>query len=261
MSVLDRARALYGLTQAPFRVGRMGVTTAMGAAMFVTEERWQGMPYERRRSWVTWWADEMLRALAVEVVADPCSPRLGPVPEGGRVVVSNHRSMLDILVLLSRFGGHMLSRDDLAKWPVIGRLAAFSETLYVDRSSTMSGVASIRAVSDRLMERHTVTVFAEGTTWPDDEVRTFQPGAFVAVTRTGGEIVPVGLAYEGAHAVFFQEPFAAHAKRVATAPRTRVALSVGHPIAVERRSSKALGAMAHERVQGLVRRSRSLLAG
>ncbi len=246
------------LPRAPLRLARMAATTAVGATFFLSEERWKGLSYERRRSYVTWWSRAMLDALGVEVVEDFPQPPLGPVPEGGRMIVSNHRSMLDILVLLSRFGGHMLSRDDLAKWPVIGWLAGFSETLYVDRSSAVSGAASIRAVSDRLAERHTVTVFAEGTTYPDDEVRPFQPGAFVAITRSGGEILPVGIAYRGGHAIFFQEPFAAPAKRVLLAGRTRVALSVGHPIAVERRTSKALGALSHERVQSLVRRARSL---
>jgi 1-acyl-sn-glycerol-3-phosphate acyltransferase len=246
------------LPRAPLRLARMAATTVVGATFFLSEERWRGLSYERRRSYVTWWSRAMLDALGVEVVEDFPAPALGPVPEGGRMIVSNHRSMLDILVLLSRFGGHMLSRDDLAKWPVIGWLAGFSETLYVDRSSAVSGAASIRAVSDRLAERHTVTVFAEGTTYPDDEVRPFQPGAFVAITRAGGEILPVGIAYRGGHAIFFQEPFAAPAKRVLLAGRTRVALSVGHPIAVERRTAKALGALSHERVQSLVRRARSL---
>jgi len=190
---------------------------------------------------------------------DPGNPGLGPVPEGGRMVVSNHRSMLDILVLLARFGGHMLSRDDLRHWPLIGWLAGFSETLYIDRSSPSNGAASIREMSDRLAERHTVTVFAEGTTWPDDEVRPFHPGAFVAIARTGGEVVPVGLAYEGPHAIYFQEPFAVHARRVLLRPKTRVAVSVGRPIPVGRLTAKTLGAVTHERVQGLVRRARSIL--
>lgn len=259
MSPIDTLRTVYGATLAPMRLARMAAATGVGATMFLSEERWQGLSYERRRSYVTWWCATMLDCLGVDVVDDPASPRLPPPPEGGRMVVSNHRSMLDILVLLSRFGGHMLSRDDLARWPVIGWLAGFSQTLYVDRSSAASGAASIREVSERLLERHTVTVFAEGTTYPDDEVRPFLPGAFVAATRAGGEIVPVGIAYAGTHAIFFQEPFASHARKVLLRPRTRVALCIGAPIAVERRSSKSLASVTHERVQGLVRRARSLL--
>ncbi len=245
--------------RAPLRLARMAAHSGVGVSSFLTETRLRGMPWARRNAYVMRWSRQMLDGLGVDVLDDLPQPPPGAVPEGGRMVVANHRSMLDILVLLSRFGGHMLSRDDLARWPVIGPLAAIAETLYVDRSSAVSGAASIRAVSDRLLERHTVTVFAEGTTWPDDEVRPFQPGAFVAITRTGGEVLPVGLAYSTPDAHFFQEPFGAHAARVLTAPRIRVAVSTGHAIAVERQTSKALGARTHERVQGLVRRARSLL--
>ncbi len=259
MHPLEAIALAAALPRAALRIGRMAATTSVGATLFLSEERWMGLSYARRREYVMWWSRAMLDRLGVEVIEEFPSTPLGPVPEGGRMLVSNHRSMLDILVLLSRFGGHMLSRDDLARWPVVGWLAGFSETLYVDRSSATSGAASIRVVSDRLSDRHTVTVFAEGTTFPDDEVRPFQPGAFVAITRSGGEILPVGLAYEGRDPIFFQEPFTAHAKRVLFAPRTRVSMCVGAPIAVERRSSKALGALAHERVQSLVRRARARL--
>ncbi len=259
MQLTEALASPIALPRAALRLGRMTARTSAGAALFLSEQRWRGLSYERRRAYVTWWSRAMLDALGVEVIDDPPSPPPGPAPEGGRMIVSNHRSMLDILVLLSRFGGHMLSRDDLAHWPVIGWLAGFSETLYVDRTSAASGAASIRAVSDRLAEGHTVTVFAEGTTFPDDEVRPFHPGAFVAITRSGGEVLPVGLAYDGPHAIFFQQPFPEHARRVLLARRTRVALSVGRALPVGRRTSKALGALSHERVQALVRRARSLL--
>lgn len=258
-SLDDRLENALGVARAPVRAGALAAATAAGVAAFLAEERVLPMTYDRRHEYVRWWCRRALGALGVEAVADPASPALGPVPEGGRMVVSNHRSMLDILVLLERFGGHMLSRDDLARWPVVGWLARFPETLYVDRSSVISGAASIRDIADRLAERHTVTVFAEGTTFPDDEVRPFHPGAFVAAARAGGELVPVGLAYADPHAVYFQEPFARHAKRVLLARRTRVAVAVGEPIPAAGSTSKALGRVARERVQALVHRARSLL--
>jgi 1-acyl-sn-glycerol-3-phosphate acyltransferase len=259
MQLPDTIERITRSARIPLRTGAMFAFTGVGASAFLSEERWRSMPDDRRDAYVMWWSSWVLGTLGVEVVEDPASARLGPVPEGGRMIVSNHRSMLDILVLLARFGGHMLSRDDLGKWPVIGWLAGFAQTLYVDRSSPTSGAASIRQVSDKLMARRTVTVFAEGTTFPDDEVRPFQPGAFVAITRAGGEVVPLGIAYDGAHAIFFQERFGVHARRVLEAPRTRVAVSVGEPIAVERRTSKALSALTHARVQELVYRARGLL--
>src|SRR5688572_27601823 len=46
-----------------------------------------------------------------------------PRDERPRLVVANHRSGLDIAVMLSLFDAHMLSRADVATWPVLGKLA------------------------------------------------------------------------------------------------------------------------------------------
>jgi len=238
----------------------------------LTAETWALGPVEARRdAIVRRWAAAMLDALGVEVV-----PAHGPLARPwteafltrgmdhgtvGRVVVSNHRSMLDIFVLLAAFGGHFLSRDDLARWPVLGRLAPYAGTLYVDRSSRESGSAAVRAMIGRLRMGRSITIFPEGTTFPDDAVRPFHPGAFAAALRTGAPVVPVGLAYEGTHATFFQEPFVAHATRLLSAPRTRVSLAVGEPIATRGAGLRGVQQESQEAVQALVHTARNALRG
>ena len=98
----------------------------------------------------------------------------------GHLVVANHRSTADILVLLRTFGGRMVSRADLAGWPLVGAAARAVGTLFVDRSDAASGATAVRAIRTRLVAGDTVIVFPEGTTFPDDEVRPFHAGAFVA---------------------------------------------------------------------------------
>lgn len=237
-----------------------GVTVTLTSGMIV-EERARGYTPARRDRWVTRWARGLLRALAVEVVTAPGSwaPRAGDAPEGGRLVVANHRSIVDILVLLERFGGSILAKDEMRGWPLIGPLATRAGTLYVDRANPTAGAAAIRVVSDALSAGRTVGVFPEGTTFPGDEVRPFMPGAFVAITRTRGEVVPVGIAYEDPAAEYFQEPFGAHATRILTARRTRVGVAVGEPIPVGEKNIRAVTAAAQGEVQSLVRRARAAL--
>jgi 1-acyl-sn-glycerol-3-phosphate acyltransferase len=177
---------------------------------------------------------------------------------GGRLVVSNHRSMVDILVLLAAFGGHLLSRDDLGRWPVVGALARMAGTLFVDRQSASSGATAVRQMVERLRAGRTLGVFPEGTTWPDDPVRPFHPGAFLAVLRTGGVVQPVGLAYQSPHAVYFQEPFGAHARRLLQAPVTRVAIALGEPLPAEG-NARRLASRAEEAVGRLVTVARGML--
>ncbi len=177
----------------------------------------------------------------------------------GRLFVMNHRSGLDILVALGFLEARIVSRGDLAKWPVIGYLAARIGTLFVDRESTISGARVAGAMVRAVDAGRGVLIFPEGTTFAGDEVRPFRPGAFAVSKRTGAEIVPVGIAYESEDATFGKESFPAHMRRVGGLPRTRVALVAGEPIAPGDRDAQAIQVEAHDAVQALVHRARASL--
>ncbi|WP_437636283.1 lysophospholipid acyltransferase family protein [Sorangium sp. So ce854] len=184
----------------------------------------------------------------------------GRDPSGlGRMFVMNHRSALDIMVTLAFFEATVVSRADLAGWPVIGMAARRVGTLFVDRASKRSGSAVVHAMCTALKGGRGVMVYPEGTTFAGDEVRPFRAGAFTAACRAGAEIVPVGLAYGGADSSYVDESFAAHMVRVSRARRIPVALQVGAPIATAGRHVDAVRDDSHQAVQALVRRARARL--
>jgi 1-acyl-sn-glycerol-3-phosphate acyltransferase len=211
-----------------------------------------------RDAWVGRWARGLLRLFAIEVVVDGVVP---PPTQGhgrGRLVVTNHRSAIDIGVVLSTFGGTMVSRADLATWPVLGAAARAVGTVFVDRASAKSGAGAIRSMQKLLEEGQTINLFPEGTTFEGDEVRPFHGGAFVSAVRAEAEILPVGIAYPRASgAAFINETFPSHLGRMAKSGATRMVLSVGTPF-VARRSDRAteLTKRAHGEVQALVTRAR-----
>jgi 1-acyl-sn-glycerol-3-phosphate acyltransferase len=178
----------------------------------------------------------------------------------GRLFVMNHRSMLDIFVNLAFFETNIVSRADLADWPVIGLAARRVGTLFVDRESKQSGASVINTMVSGVLRGRAVMTYPEGTTFEGDEVRPFRAGAFLAAQRTGAEIVPVGIAYAGEAASFGDESFVRHLGRVSSARRTRVGLVVGEPIAGPHGDVDALRALARERVQALTREARALIA-
>lgn len=237
------------------RVTRIAAQTARHVSAWSVDDAVEGVTWTNRETHVRRWSGALLASLGVRVLdaGIELPPREEPI---GRMIVSNHRSMLDVLVLLARFGGHMLSRQDLAAWPVIGHLARRSETLFVDRSSTTSGTAAVRAMTDCLRKGRSVVVFPEGTTYHGDEVRPFLAGAFVAAVAAPCEIVPVGVAYAGPEAEYFQEPFGAHAGRIVRAPTTRVGLAVGAPMRVDGGRAKKYLDASHEAVRACVARAR-----
>jgi 1-acyl-sn-glycerol-3-phosphate acyltransferase len=204
--------------------------------------------------WVQRWAQGLLEVFGVQVVLASAPP---PPAHGARLVVANHRSPLDILLMLGTCGGSVLGRHDLEHWPLLGWAARRGNTIFVNREDPQSGVKAIREIRRRLQHGDTVIVFPEGTTHRGDEVRPLQGGAFSAVRGLAAELLPVGIAYTPG-AEFVNETFVEHLTRMARRPRTRVALCFGAPVpATQNRADMALD-MQH-RVQTLVDEARRAL--
>jgi 1-acyl-sn-glycerol-3-phosphate acyltransferase len=213
-----------------------------------------------RDLWVRRWARALLSLFAVECVVTG-APVPPPTRKGdrGRLIVSNHRSAIDIGVLLATFGGTMVSRADLAKWPVVGAAARSVGTVFVDRANAESGAATIRTMQHRLEAGATIILFPEGTTYEGDEVRSFFGGAFIAATRAGAEVLPIGLAYpKESGAAYVNMTFPQHLARMAKSTSTRMVVAVGEPINVRKGSrAGALTKQAHAEVSALVAKARA----
>jgi 1-acyl-sn-glycerol-3-phosphate acyltransferase len=248
------------MLRAPLRVAAVaGVSGALFAALSL-EDRFGPMSDARRDAYVRRWARSLLKILGVEAIID--------APEGAlartavpRLVVANHRSTLDILLLLDLFGGQLLARADMAGWPAIGPMARRAGTLFVDRGDPRSGAAAVQRIRERLRRGITISVFPEGTTFDGDLVREFQAGAFLAIARERGEVLPVGIAYERSEAIFGDEPVVDHMKRLVRAPRIRVAVSIGLPLATGTVRIRSLADAMHGDVQALVHRARERIGG
>lgn len=201
------------------------------------------------------WTAGILRVLSIDlrIVGE-----LPPPPTGPRMVISNHRTAIDIPLLLTHFGGSVLSRADLETWPLLGLAAQKAQTIFVDRESKYSGAAAIRSIRAQLQRGRTICVFPEGTTFAGDELRPFNAGAFAACRGLDVEFVPVGVAYPPG-CEYIDDSFVAHAQQFGARPRTPVAMAVGPALRISGRSG-ALAEQLHTQVQSLVHRARAALA-
>jgi len=244
-----------------FRASGFGALTSLMLPAYLMRDRIasDASRAEVRRRWVHTWSGLLLDLFSIDLEV------LGAIPNEpgkGRLVVANHRSAIDIGVLLRLFEGYMVSRNDLAGWPLIGAAARSVGTVFVDRSDSGSGASAIRAMRTLLKSGETVCIFPEGTTFEGDEVRPFHQGAFIAALHTSAQIIPVGIAYPvGSGAAFVNESFPAHLARMSRSTRTRAAVSIGTPIEVGKRRAADLSNEAHAAVQSLVQRSRVRLEG
>ncbi len=152
-----------------------------------------------------------------------------PASGRARLVVANHRHALDIPIVLSLFHGRVLSRADVRDWPLLGSIARWGGTIFVDREKGMSRASAARAIRSGLRDGQTLVVFPEGTTHAGDEVREFHPGAFAGLRDLDVEIVPVGLAYPMG-TEFVEDSFVEHLSNTAARSSLRVGIAIGTPV-------------------------------
>jgi 1-acyl-sn-glycerol-3-phosphate acyltransferase len=188
-----------------------------------------------------------------------------PQKAKARLVVANHRSAADIPVLLHLFGGSVLSRADLANWPIIGRSARAAQTIFVDREDPASRLRAIREIRACLERGRTVSLFPEGATHAGDDVRPFAAGSLVALRGLDVEVVPVGLAYP-AGTEFTQDSFVDHARDLGRRTSLPIGVAIGDSIAAEgvggegRFRSSEVATFLQSQVQTLVLRAREAIA-
>jgi lyso-ornithine lipid O-acyltransferase len=187
----------------------------------------------------------LLRVFGAELIVHGQRPH-----DGGALVVANHQSALDIGVMLALFEGVLLSRHDVADWPLLGRLAKHGDTIFVNRADPRSGAAALREIRRRAKEGRTVVAFPEGGTFPGDAVHEFHPGAFAAVRSLGIPIIPVGLAYSPA-VPYGKESFVQHITKIAARPKTRIAVHLGEPLSSDL-DAHSTAERARARVEDLV---------
>ncbi len=112
-----------------------------------------------------------------------------------RLFVGNHLSYLDILVAGSAIGGVFVSRHDVKDWPVMGIIARIGGTVFLDRASLRSAVASAQGVVDRMHKGARITLFPEGNTTEGGRVDPFKPFMFNTVAGSDVMVQPFAILY------------------------------------------------------------------
>ena len=106
----------------------------------------------------------------------------GPVPSSG-LLVCNHLSYLDILVLGATTPCVFVSKFEVKSWPVFGWFASLAGTLFVRRDER-SAVARVTREMRQMLDRGALIVlFPEGTTSDGRDVLPFKSSLLEAATQ------------------------------------------------------------------------------
>ena len=149
--------------------------------------------------------------------------------------VANHLSWLDVLAIGGTTGAVFVSRDDVAGWPVLGRLAALHHTIYVARTERKHVHRQAEQLRTALATGLPVALFPEGTTEGGDRVLPFRPSLFASILPPLPElrVQPVAIDYGAAarEIAWTEETTGANVRRIlARRGRIPVALHFLDPI-------------------------------
>lgn len=148
----------------------------------------------QREARVSQWAHQMLDALGV-VLHTVGPPRArGPV-----LLVANHISWVDILVLMATGPCRFVAKAQVHHWPLVGAMAAGAGTLFIERQSPRDAMRVMHHMAEVLGEGDTVAVFPEGTTSTGETVMPFHANLFQAAVAAKASVQTLALAYFDTH--------------------------------------------------------------
>ena len=141
----------------------------------------------------------------------------GRRPGRHTLLVANHTSWLDILIVGSALRSAFVSKDELGH-PLIHWLADQNNTVYVKRSHRKGARDQAAAVAKALEGDKPVIIFPEGTTGPGTHLLPFRSTLLEAAHEAGPKVRvrPVVIDYGDAHAEvsWFDEPGGDNVKRL-----------------------------------------------
>src|SRR5438046_8692812 len=120
-----------------------------------------------RAEWLHRWCRFACHVLGIRVTTRGAMPRSG-------LLVCNHLSYLDIIVLSSIRPCLFVAKRDVAAWPLFGWLARAAGTIFVDRERRLSSPAIVDLVHRAIAGGSVVILFPEGTSSDGSTVLPFK---------------------------------------------------------------------------------------
>ncbi len=118
-----------------------------------------------------------------------------PVAGGPALLVANHISWLDILVIHAARHCRFVSKSDIRSWPLIGMLATSAGTLYIERASRRDALRMVGDMTEAMRDGDVVAVFPEGTTSDGLALLPFHANLIQSAIAAEAPVQPLSLKF------------------------------------------------------------------
>lgn len=143
---------------------------------------------EQRALWTQQSGRGILRSMGIRYQIEGQPPAHG-------LVVSNHLSYLDIIILAAAMPCFFVAKIEIGGWPFFGHAARIGGAIFLNRSSRKSANSVARLMSERFKLPIPVVLFPEGTSTDGRRVLPFHPRLIDPATSAKVPITAAALRY------------------------------------------------------------------
>jgi len=179
-----RAAALILWTAAIFVAWGLGLPLRLVSAARLA--RW-------RCSLLAAWARGAARILHAELACE------GRPPEGAFLLVANHLSYVDVVLVASQLRCAFVAKAEVKEWPVIGWMVEAMNTIFVDREKARSIPAALDRIDQLSAAGCGVVLFPEGTSSQGAGVQPFHSPLLARAARRETPVHYAALSYGTPH--------------------------------------------------------------
>lgn len=242
MSLLRALARLAALSAAT-----LGLAAVLAASQLIRHLRRRPPESSLGQRCVTAWARAALWILGVRWQIAGRLPVRGPC-----LIASNHLGYLDFFLHAAAQPSSFIAMRELSRWPVIGRLARWTETIFIDRADRADSARVCEQLRAHFDGGGMVTFFPEARTSPGRSVARFHAALFGAALGQGPHRPAIDVLPAAIHLSLGADqkpgprlkasevlcwcggvPFLPHLLRLASLRHVRARLAFGEPVRAE----------------------------
>lgn len=192
-------------------------------------------------------------------------------PDGVFIMVSNHMSYIDALILASCFPVIFITSVEVQQSPFIGKLCTFANTLFVERRRRMQLPEEFKKIQETLHHGLSLAFFPEGTSSNGETVLPFKSALFGSFKglRPEPPVIPVSIRYESINTQSVNEnnrdlicyygemTFFPHLTTLLTTKEVRVGLEILDPVRGQLENRKEIAGIAYERIHHVFKKAKT----
>ena len=162
-------------------------------AFFILWFKFPHASREQKLSHIKDWSHHVLKVVGIRLDITESSALIHSTK--AQLLVANHVSWLDVLVIQALHPCVFVAKSEVRKWPLVGSMAKACGVVFVDRSSSSSARKMVDDVASALHHGYCVAGFPEGTSSEGYGVSLFHANLFEAAIHRDVEVLPLALRY------------------------------------------------------------------